>query len=1262
MRLAKLTLAGFKSFADRTDIPFGAPMTGIVGPNGCGKSNVVDAIKWVLGELSAKSLRGGAMMDMIFNGAATRKPSGMASVTLTFDNPIEHGKRSLPLDFDTVSVTRQLYRDGTSEYLINKQCARLRDIRELFMDTGIGTDAYSIIEQGRVDVLLEANPVERREIFEEAAGISRFKARKKETIRKLERTEQNLVISRQRLDDTQRRLRSVKIQATRARNHKEYSQQLHSLQMQYVLAEYHRLCTELGDLAERLEQADADRAVAARALADREKQINDAEIERQSILGQQKQIEHDRLTQQSNREKAEQRQQFAHANLEQVRGQIDRDADRLTELADRSSQLDAEHAERDQGVEHLATAQAEAEKHLEEAQDRHRRLQHELNEKRNALEDEKAGIITLMRRSAQINSEIESLGLFQRNLLSARDKLDKRSHQIAEELEQMLTSRDEAESKLAEVTRLIEAENFKLEQLDKQASQLGGSQRDFGERLAEAKERRSGLESRRSLLQEMQDKQEGLADPVKAVLARKAAAEGSSGGTFAFVRGVLAEMIDADVAHARIVEAALGDYQQALVIDRLVDLCGEQGGQAIESLAGRVTFLVINDSPLTPRVGNQPPQGATTVMDMVRCDESIAPLARRLLGFTIVVPDLDEASRLRRRLPGGYRFVTSTGQVLEPDGRVIAGPATEANRIGGLISRRSELAQLRQQTLQLDDRIGAWQQTLAQLSDRAAHIETIADELRQSVFEAKAARVELASRLELLADQITRLETEQPVLSAETEQVHRQLHDADEKRQDHEQHAKSLDEDSQARQDVVAALDAQINELVAQVESASETVTAIRVESGKLAEQLNAARYQARQLEIARNDIDRQRQSLDEQIAQHRARIEQLEQMDFDARRQVEQSDERLRELVTRVDLIQHRLQRCDERMSLLRGELADHRREVELADQLSHSLQIDRRELEVKLDAARQRGQEQLEIDVAQTYDELADKPDDQQIDWQAVEQQINELRGKLHRIGSVNLDAIEEQDELELREKELAEQLDDIEKAQRDLEQLIRKINDDSRARFEKTFEQIRENFAGQNGLFRRLFGGGRADLFLQEDEQGRIDVLESGIEIIAKPPGKEPRSISLLSGGEKSMTAVALLMSVFQAKPSPFCVLDEVDAALDEANVERFMQVVQGFLDDSHFIIITHHKRTMQACDLLYGITMQERGVSKRVTVQFEHVGADGKINAEAIEAQDRRDRLAQVAPPQDEGDRPDTIPLRPALAALAREKQPVEVQTG
>lgn len=1324
MRLSKITLCGFKSFADKTDIAFDAPVVGIVGPNGCGKSNVVDAIKWVLGEQSAKSLRGGAMLDVIFNGSSARKPSGMASVTLHFDNPIlesprndaeqagggdaEAGpnptgvtsaspgrpRRLLPLDCDTVTVGRQLFRDGSSEYLINGQRARLRDVRELFLDTGVGTDAYSIIEQGRVDVLLQANAVERREIFEEAAGISRFKARKKEALRKLERTEQNLALSRTRLEDNERRLRSVKIQAARARTFQEHSARLRELQLQYALADFHRLSQQLGAVTEELEQIDADRALAARRLAQREQAVQDAEIERQSIQSRQRQLEQERHQTQSQLEQARQREQFARSSLGQLQQQRDRDARRLGELSQRQGELQRDLDQQRRQTAELQAGHETHETRLREAQDEHRQRQHELNERRARLEDEKAGIITLMRRTAQLHNQIHSIDAFEKNLASTRDKLDRRAGEIAVQLESLLTARDETVDRHAQAQRLIDDQQAQLDRQTELASQFDAQQRELATRLASLKEQRSGLESRRQLLQELQDKREGLADPVKAVLAHKAA---DADGTFGFVSGVVAELFEADVEHAQLVEAALGDRQQALVVDRLDAITADRGADAVAALAGRVSFVALDQARVPTHHGDDRPIGLPSVIDHVRCSAELAPLAWQLFARTFIVDDLRAARQLRDRMFDGARFVTRRGELLEADGRVVAGPMHAAQG-AGLISRRSELATLGQQLDALDQRIAADQQALAELSDHAAHVESVAQQLRKAIYDANAARVELASRLESLNGQIATLEREQPVIAAETEQVHRQLREARAKKQTHESEAAELEGESARKSEAVSGLEAAVAELTAQVEAARERMTTARVELSKTAEQLSAAQRQARQIDLALADLARQRHVVEEQLASHQQRQDELEQALSDAAAQVQQAEAHLAELSDQCGRVEANLAEADRRIVELRAQVREQRQQVEALDQRLHARQVDRRELEVKADAVRQRAHEQLQLDVVAAYEaaraaaaaigqqdpaqEHADPPAEARsadpdprsafsIDWAAVEAEIEDLRGRLQRLGNVNLEAIGEQSDLETRHEELRRQVQDIEHAHRQLIELIDQINADSRSRFEQTFAQIKEHFAGQHGLFRKLFGGGRADLFLQPDENGQTDILESGIEIIAKPPGKEPCAISQLSGGEKTMTAVALLLSIFKTRPSPFCVLDEVDAALDEANVERFTDVIHSFLDRSHFIVITHHKRTMQACDLLYGVTMQERGVSKRVSVKFDQVAADGRIDPQALDAQadaeeavDPNDAAQPVGPipmPQESAEatgRKGSTPLRAQLAAMIEGRDPVE----
>ena len=1333
MRLAKLTLAGFKSFADKTEIPFNEPIVGIVGPNGCGKSNVVDAIKWVLGDQSPKSLRGGAMLDVIFNGSAKRKPAGMASVTLTFDNPVIPAEqavevpamppvaesaepadsaepdsaqsdnpdgdpvavsagparppRALPVDTDQVAVTRQLYRDGTSEYLINNQRARLRDIKELFMDTGVGTDAYSIIEQGKVARMLEANAAERRQIFEEAAGVSRFKARKKEALRKLDRTEQNLALVRQRLEDTEKRLRSVKMQAARARSFQEHSAKLKDLQLTYSLAEYHRLSAKLEEITETLEQAEADRVAAQRAFDQHETSVVEAEAEHAAVAQRAAQLDRARNEQQSVRGQAQQAQTYAQTTLADVTGQIERDQGRLDGLSSRRDELAAEAADHAESLATLEAEQAKGKQRLDEAQAEHTRLQHELNEKRSRLDDEKSGLAEMLRRTNKLQNEIASIDTFEKSLLGTQESLGNREAELAQKLETMLTQRDTAGGQLTEAIALIDAESAKLAEQKALAGRFGDQQRQLSERLAENRERRAELDSRRNVLQEMEDRLEGVSDPVKAVLARA-----SDDGEFELVRGLIAELIDCDVDRAAVVEAALGDHQQALVVDRLADLCsGDTGTAARAALGGRVSFLALDQPPL-PDVAAVPALAAQVpcVIDLVRYPAWLGPVAWRLLGRTLVVRDLDTAMMLRAGLPAGYRFVTEDGELLDAECRVIAGPVSSASG-GGLISRRSELSALQNQLTELDAIISSDAATLATLSQQAAHLEEVTGQLQQSIFDANGVKVELTSRLDGLAGQIGALEKERPKLAAEAEQVHQQLKDADTKRAAHRTEADTLAAQAAERESRQAELQEAIDAAQTAAEAARESVTGLRVIAGQRSEQLSAAQRQSRQFEVAAADVARQHTQLSDELSAHHRRIDELKATAETAEAEAAEAGRKLDELITQCELIASKVTVAAESLAGLKGASDERRAAVDSLDKQLHKAQMTQRELEVKSEAVTQRCHDQLGLDVAVAYADrmnpkptaLAELKSDEQvaaeearaaetpaiddIDWDTIQDEMKELQGKIARLGTVNVDAIDEEEQLADTQDELGDQVKDIEEAERQLHALIERINDDSRTRFIETFEQVKENFAGDQGMFRKLFGGGRAELELETDENGNVDVLESGISIRAKPPGKEPRGLSQLSGGEKTMTAVALLMAIFKSRPSPYAILDEVDAALDEANTERFINVIKGFLDKSHFIVITHHKRTMMGCDTLYGITMQERGVSTRVSVDMKDVGADGTLAPSAGTVVEEASAPAPAPAPVDDAEpesesEPESEPQpssRAQLAAMLGSRDPVEV---
>ena len=1211
MRLAKITISGFKSFADRTEFLFDKPIIGIVGPNGCGKSNIVDAIKWVLGERSAKSLRGDAMQDVIFAGSASRKPMGAATVTLTFDNPvIKHEaddpdeQRLLKVNTEQVDVTRRLYRDGRSEYLINNQKCRLRDIKELFMDTGIGSNAYSIIEQGRVDAMLTANPIERRTIFEEAAGIAKFKARKVESTRKLERAEVNLVRVREQLSNTERRLRIVKGQANKARKFKELDTRYRLMRTDYALDLYHDLRARLHGLTSQITELDFQRKDLTLVISDAEDEKQSAELDRHDLQLEQRDLEQRRLELIAARKHAEQRRELTQRNLTEAGDHIQEARKRLEEFTTRLDQLKQQKIEAEKAatrtvellkeVGQLVTALTEERVQIQQSELESQENLDTLREKFNRSNHHRAQTVS---RFEAINERIASLGAQIEKLNANQHKLEAETEQQVEEKRSVEQEHHQAQS---EVTRL----EALLAEHDRAAAALGTRQADLTARLSEHRSQRAALESRLHLLEEMQLSREGLGEAVKAVLDQPR--------RFPGIQGMLGDAIDTDRQHAGLIEAALGANLELLLVEREQDITSLE--KDLRELQGRVTLI-----PSSPEAGdaespdekmpNLTPGRVRLILSFLRIQPHAEHAVRRLLGRTVVVWDLEGAQQLAAGPLKGWRFVTQRGEVLEPDGRITIGRPIAGETGDGWLTRRIELADLKCRILSLDTKIEVLSAELSCLLSETKQTQQQLEEASQLLHEARHRMVETQYQGQRLTGELDRLEREQDTITHERQELEGHREKLIVEREETKRSLENLDETLSKLKQEIATAETQLRLAREEVESFQERLTSARVDLGKAREKHEAARREHRHLELAREETDRQHDICRQQLNRRLSQIEQYEAAIEDAKQDMAATDSQLEELAARGDELQARLDDADRRVRESMTRLTGLREKSGYLERDYHAVEISRREVEVKRENLEDRTLDDLELNLTDAYPPYRsrrEEPDFVPPDRDTVQSELDELKEAIRKLGNVNLDAIEEEAMLEERNLDLIRQVHDIDEAVTQLTSLIERLEKASRTRFEETFNTIRENFAGNQGMFRRLFGGGSADVVLLPDEKGNVDWLESGVEIRAKPPGKEPRVISQLSGGEKAMTAVALLMSIFKSKPSPFCVLDEVDAALDDANVERFCHILKPFLDNSHFIIITHHKRTMQACDQLYGVTMQERGVSKRVAVKLEEIG--------------------------------------------------------
>jgi len=1180
MKLKRLTLHGFKSFADRTDLDFGDGMTAVVGPNGCGKSNVVDSVKWVLGEQSAKSLRGQKMEDVIFNGSSNRKSMGLAEVSLAFETNGQLGDYG-----PEVVLTRRLYRSGQSEYLINNNVCRLRDIRDLFLDTGVGLDAYSLIEQGKVDLLLQASNQDRRAVLEEAAGISKYKVRRKEAQRRLENVTQNLLRAGDIVAEVEKHLRSVKLQAGKARNYQQYVTQLQELKSKYYLAEYHNLMDEQGRLRVELDRyhEELKRLKTNHELLDARRSQFDLEIV--ELTNQISQIEN-QLTQTTGQiDSGQQTIRLLNQRMEEQNDNLNRTRKRLHSQYLQIDRIRSEQLRVGEQLESLKKEELELQQQIGQVQQQLHERELKIAEIAHNLETEKSNLIELMRQTAKFNNQINQFELEQRNIVSQKERLTSRRQHLADERGKVQSDRIDRQRALDRIDQQIDAMDAENTGVQTRYQSLLQQADELSRTLADKKAQRAALASRYDVLADMQAQLQGVGGGAKKLLKLKEQSDPAANGLV----GLVADLLATDLDHARLVEAALAGKDQYLVVEHSDFI--ERNRDLLAGLTGAVDIFALDLLPPVMNVRDfSPLEGVTGLAaDLVKTDDRYSHLVRMLLGKTLIVENLSAALRLHKEDTAGWRFITPDGQLVENDGSIRVGSSKSG---AGLIWRKSELEHLERQLAELDNEIGELTGQAKQVSEDQRATEQRLSELRSALYELRTRRIREHTALVSLDEQWHKLAKEEPIIDAELDSLDKQASFNAERHAHVQQQLAQIE----AEQETLQRRTAELQQIYQSEQSGRETLnqqlTELKVSAGRLAQQRQALTDRANTLRQDYHQVIAGYESAQSEIESAKLRIEQAE-------RQILQTESRLTQHFLakqehQRESAQLRQQRQGKNVQLqqLQVRAQELRSKIVEEQERSQDLAMKINELTVRQETLIQRVQEELQIDLEHAH---ADHQPDQ-VDWPALEAEINDLKGKIARLGNVNLDAIAEQEQLEARHVFLTSQREDLEEAQKKLNELILRLDEESRQRFMETFETVRANF---QELFRKLFGGGKADLVLDNPE----DVLESGIDILARPPGKETRSVSLLSGGEKTMTTVALLMAIFKSKPSPFCILDEVDAALDDANVDRYSRVLAEFQEHSQFIVITHNKRTMSYANVLYGITMQEAGISRKVAVRFD-----------------------------------------------------------
>ena len=1203
MKLKKLELFGFKSFAEKTEILFEDGITVIVGPNGCGKSNVIDAVKWVLGEQSAKSLRGNEMADVIFNGTDKRPSLGYAEVSLT----IQNNKGLLPLEYTEVCITRRLYTSGESEYLVNKQASRLKDIRELFLDTGFSASAYSVIEQGNVEALLQADSHERRFLFEEAAGISKFKARKKSALSKLEHVEQNLLRVGDIIEELQKQLRSVKIQASRARKYQEYVEHLKKLKVGLSLRNYRDLKSKKVSVSEQIGYIEEQSKKTVEDIAELEMQIHEIEDAIKQLAQQLAQMQTDTINLESQISNNQDKVKYDHERIKELDTQREKYSEQQKSLENKVYETNNKITETKtllNTLEQEISRFVEIQKTKETEQ---KQIVFECDLLYQGIEEKKSEVISILQKGSSLQNEIGSLSTENDALKSRKMRLAKRQEEIQTFVEALISKHQETTKEKNALTEEFNSLDQKLSASKGRIQELVNTVRSLDEQINQQKQLQSSKTSRYEVLMDYEMRSEGVGAGAMAILEEAKKNDASVKG----IKGMIADLLKVDLPYALAIETALGERVQGIVADTtdnavqaLTFLQKNQKGHAIFFPLDR-----ISSHATVPEEILQKPDVVGIASKLINSTEEVCKVIGGFLNNTVVVKNLNAALSLNGHTHT-VRCVTLDGELLEPEGTLSGG--MRQGQVG-IISRKSELKKIEEELAQIQQTLEKLENDKRILIDELTGLEVETAQLAKRIDQVNIQRISKDNELTQNERKREELVAEKKINENEMEEIHVELEKAcerekilqDELRHLGEQHRQLEQqvEESSMRvkekeqlkknvQDEITTLKVGLAQRQEKRDGLSNVLNKLQVEIREMQEQIQyiinenqncqqkklKAEEEIKQLEILTNELQTKKAALEDTIASLKTEREErdLKVMELNTsleekRAEHKQFEQQLQELKLKENEYQIRI--------------------LNIEDRVREEYQINLPNLDATT------GEINLEL-MTTTQAETTDVTSPPVDFWAAVSREIEEFQGKVERLGNVNLEAIKEQDELEIRETFLVNQKEDLEKSKNALQNLIQKINHTSRELFEKTFNDIRQNF---QAMFRKLFGGGKADVILEEN----VDILEAGIEIVAQPPNKELRSITLLSGGEKVMIVVALLFAVFQAKPSPFCILDEVDAALDESNINRFIHILKEFTSDTQFLVITHNKVTMSVANVLYGITMQEPGVSKRVAVKFEDI---------------------------------------------------------
>lgn len=1182
MYLKRIELKGFKSFADRTELEFVPGITAVVGPNGSGKSNISDSIRWVLGEQSAKSLRGGKMEDIIFAGSDTRKAVNYGEVSITLDNSAQQ----LPLDYTEVTITRRILRSGESEYFINKQACRLKDITELFMDTGIGKEAYSIIGQGRIEEILSTRSEERRGIFEEASGIVKYKTRKKQAQKKLDETEQNLVRISDLITELEGQIEPLAEQSEKAKRYKALKEELKAGEISLYVHQIDKVHANWQEAKQKLDVLQQEKIALSTVVSQHDASLEKYRLEIRQMEEQLDKEQQALLEISGEAEKCDGQGEVLKErkrNLEISRKQT---ADQLQLLSERIQAKEAEQSGIVSRLQEVESQLAELQSLLREEEARLIGVggqMAQLNE-----EDLRAEMLEVLSASAQHRNEM-------RYLEQQKDTLTRRADKLEHEVKRAQAERSEAVARQAALQQQLSEAAAELEQLREQfvslSEQLQQGQQKLEEenrKTRELQQKLGALTSRRDTMQEMKDDFDGFMLGVRTILKAR------ENKTLQGVHGAVAELIKVPANYETAIEIALGGALQNIVMDDEAS-----ARQAIQYLkrqqAGRATLLPL-DVIRARQIPDQDLAELKTMSGYIGIAAHLITFAERyhnivhnLLGNVIIAETLEYANKLAAKSRYRYRIVTLDGDVVNPGGSMTGGSLQK--KTSSLLSRQRIIEQLDKQIAEIS---AALEQSGLSAQYEASEQKRMNDQLEklrssgeQGRLKEQALRSELQQSEQTIRNINSILQvTEQDLqaVRAELEQtaerqtaVVRKLEELAQTEAQLNERIQEAEELRKSQESAKHELQSQLTDIKVRIASVTQDRAAMKEHAVRTEREIASLQDEQREMEAQLGELDREIAQTNHEIVRQSALLEQL--------------TEKRKECAERIEFLRADRAERTNQLQMKEDETKDQRSKLRQVEESVHQLEVRVNRMDVEL--------ENLLKNLAEDYEmsyELAKERYPVPEDIIGTQAAVRDLKRQITQLGDVNLGAIEEYERVSERYEFLTGQRNDLVEAKETLYGVIRDIESEMSSRFKETFEQIRTHF---KQVFVKLFGGGRADLVLSDPD----NMLETGIDIVAQPPGKKLQNLQLLSGGEKALTAIALLFAIIHVRPVPFCVLDEVEAALDEANVSRFASYLREFAEQTQFIVVTHRKGTMEEADVLYGVTMEDDGVSKLVSVRLE-----------------------------------------------------------